>query len=538
MSDRWTKVRVFVSSTFKDMHAERDWLVRFVFPRLRQHLLPLRVHLTEIDLRWGVASDQDVVDACCEIIDECRPHFVCILGGRYGVTRPDLGHSVTAEEIRYAVLDYDQREDDCCHFYFRDDATTLSMVGEQDWEFRDQPGSDSDRRLAELKQAISAAGFRPVTYKATWDASVGRLVGLSAFGEQVYRDLARAIEKDLSTRASSSYPQDSSQGSDGAASVFVADRRDGFVLGSRATLIAHMEDAVHHGSGYLCITGPAGSGKSALLAHLTEKYESSTSSVACIQHFVGATKQAADPQGVLRSICVDLANCIGDWSGSIPNELGRLRNCFFELLQVLSSRKRTLVVIDAINQVRGRGASEAQWLPEKVPENSLVVVSTTEGPLATQLESTHRATQLPISDLTHADRRRIILTFQQRYRKRLEEFQILSLVKKAGASRPLYLVAALAELRTLGSVEDTARQINEMPADTQGVFRWVLESLCNRAGFWGPDGQQAGTRLVTTFAVMLASSRYGLTHGELVDLVIQETRWVTSRRLLISCGLI
>ncbi|MBI4473319.1 MAG: DUF4062 domain-containing protein [Acidobacteria bacterium] len=31
--------RVFISSTFRDMHAERDHLVRFVFPRLREQLL-------------------------------------------------------------------------------------------------------------------------------------------------------------------------------------------------------------------------------------------------------------------------------------------------------------------------------------------------------------------------------------------------------------------------------------------------------------------------------------------------------------------
>jgi len=34
-------VRVFISSTFRDMQAERDHLVRFVFPRLREETLKL-----------------------------------------------------------------------------------------------------------------------------------------------------------------------------------------------------------------------------------------------------------------------------------------------------------------------------------------------------------------------------------------------------------------------------------------------------------------------------------------------------------------
>ncbi len=34
MAQGWNTVRVFISSTFRDMHAERDYLVRVVFPEL------------------------------------------------------------------------------------------------------------------------------------------------------------------------------------------------------------------------------------------------------------------------------------------------------------------------------------------------------------------------------------------------------------------------------------------------------------------------------------------------------------------------
>ncbi|MBT4864805.1 MAG: DUF4062 domain-containing protein, partial [Planctomycetaceae bacterium] len=36
MASVWKTVRVFISSTFRDMHAERDHLVKVVFPRVRQ----------------------------------------------------------------------------------------------------------------------------------------------------------------------------------------------------------------------------------------------------------------------------------------------------------------------------------------------------------------------------------------------------------------------------------------------------------------------------------------------------------------------
>lgn len=80
----WKTVRVFISSTFRDMHAERDHLVRFVFPRLREQLLRRRIHLVDVDLRWGVTGDQDAFELCMDEIDRCHPRFIGILGARYG----------------------------------------------------------------------------------------------------------------------------------------------------------------------------------------------------------------------------------------------------------------------------------------------------------------------------------------------------------------------------------------------------------------------------------------------------------------------
>ena len=51
---RWRTVRVFISSTFRDFHGERDLLARCVFPRLRSFARALCLDLCEIDLRWGI----------------------------------------------------------------------------------------------------------------------------------------------------------------------------------------------------------------------------------------------------------------------------------------------------------------------------------------------------------------------------------------------------------------------------------------------------------------------------------------------------
>ena len=86
------------------MQAERDHLVRFVFPKLREDLIKYRIHLVDVDLRWGVTSDQDAYDVCMEEIDNCKPRFICMLGGRYGWIPPENDISITDSEVQYGAL--------------------------------------------------------------------------------------------------------------------------------------------------------------------------------------------------------------------------------------------------------------------------------------------------------------------------------------------------------------------------------------------------------------------------------------------------
>ena len=71
------------------MHAERDYLVKQVFPELREWCERRRLRLVDIDLRWGVTEqdathNKNVVNVCLRRIDECRPFFLCFLGQRRG----------------------------------------------------------------------------------------------------------------------------------------------------------------------------------------------------------------------------------------------------------------------------------------------------------------------------------------------------------------------------------------------------------------------------------------------------------------------
>ena len=85
--------RIFVSSTFSDLKAERDALQRYIFPRLRELCAKSGARFQAIDLRWGVSEeaglDQRTMPICLGEIERCqkvtpRPNFVVLLGDRYG----------------------------------------------------------------------------------------------------------------------------------------------------------------------------------------------------------------------------------------------------------------------------------------------------------------------------------------------------------------------------------------------------------------------------------------------------------------------
>jgi hypothetical protein len=85
--------RIFVSSTFEDLKAERNALRESVFPRLRDLCVRQGAQFQAIDLRWGISTeaslDQRTIPICLEEIQRCqhlspRMNFLVLLGDRYG----------------------------------------------------------------------------------------------------------------------------------------------------------------------------------------------------------------------------------------------------------------------------------------------------------------------------------------------------------------------------------------------------------------------------------------------------------------------
>jgi hypothetical protein len=141
----WRTVRVFVSSTFRDMQSERDYLAKVVFPELRDRMAKRNLHLVDLDLRWGVTEEEaekgKVLDVILGEIDRSRPFFVGLLGERYGALPDKIpedtkrvypwlgdyeGYSYTSLEIVHGVLRNPELKKHA-FFYFRDPKITQQI---------------------------------------------------------------------------------------------------------------------------------------------------------------------------------------------------------------------------------------------------------------------------------------------------------------------------------------------------------------------------------------------------------------------------
>ena len=121
--------RVFVSSTFKDLDAERNVLQEQVFPQLKEFCRSRGHRFQDIDLRWGVSEeaslDQQALNICLAEIERCReitprPNFIVLLGNRYGwLAPPPQIPAEQFQQIRDNVPAGDQEE--LGNWYAKDD---------------------------------------------------------------------------------------------------------------------------------------------------------------------------------------------------------------------------------------------------------------------------------------------------------------------------------------------------------------------------------------------------------------------------------
>jgi telomerase protein component 1 len=182
--DSWRTVRLFISSTFLDMNAERDLLVKKVIPVLRDRCAARKLHVVDVDMRWGITADEaksgSVTRLCLEEIDQTSV-FCCLLGMRYGwVPAPNEvpddvrakfvwqdGLSITAAEVARALSRRRSYGNPQCCFFLRRPEFIKSVPGQEKDNFAEQDPLIA-AKLEKLKAEVRAE--QPMVSVVEYDA--------------------------------------------------------------------------------------------------------------------------------------------------------------------------------------------------------------------------------------------------------------------------------------------------------------------------------------------------------------------------------
>lgn len=537
---RWRTARVFVSSTFRDMQAERQALVRVVFPALRERLARYRVHLVDIDLRWGVtreeAENDGALDVCLNQVEACRPFFVGILGQRYGWTLRQIpsralrrwpwladhaGRSITELEMLHGALQTPIEGGRAC-FYFRGALDPATIDGPVRSVY---VGTDEEaHRLADLKDRIRAHGA-PVLdgYRCRWDPDArddvtgvdGRIVLDGEFAARVDRDLWRGLCAHLGIDEHATGdldPVDDAARADSEADDyerFMESRLQVYV--GRADLQRDLSEfATGSSTQPLALVGRPGSGKSAVLAKFVQEWRGQGRTV--LPHFVGASARSTSLRSTLRRICLYLAAIVGS-TDRVPDATRDLIDLLRALLARVPEDAGAVVVIDAIDQFEPADRPfELTWLPGELPVSVKFVVSCAEGVERSGATMARiRARALPVLEvpqLTLRERLGIIQRAPALWAKTLDRDQRKVLLRNPATDNPLFLLVAIEELRGFGSFERLQARIEALPSGTDAIpalFEQVLERL----------ERESGSGLAESILRTMAAARRGISEQEL-----------------------
>jgi nephrocystin-3 len=504
-------VRVFVSSTFHDMHGERDELVKRVFPELRRRCRERGIEFVGVDLRWGITSEQEargeVLPVCLAEIDRCRPYFVGLLGERYGSAPRELprellerhpwleelrGRAITELEIHHALWSAKVAAARA-FFYFRDPAYVEQAPPEERAAFCE---TDHKRAAAleALKAAIRAGGFpRREGYR---DPKEG--CGL------ILEDLWQAIAADFP-----SLPQASP-------SEQARLEHEAFAAARRRTYVPHDPDLQRldaHAAGEgspLVVTGEAGSGKLALLANWIERFQRSHPDIHVIAHFTGASAGSAGPLALLRRLLQELAVLAGI-EDSAPAEWHRMAEALPHLLAQAAARGPFVVLIDGLDQLEDQyHALEMAWFPQHLPPNARLIVSTLPGPALDALRARHW-TIMTLEALSPNRRGQIVSHYLERQGKRLSSGQLQRIVSQEQTGNPLYLTVLMEELLVFGYFDRLNDRIGHYlrAPDTVDLYTLALERIEQDC-----DGLRPG--LTGEAMSLLWAARRGLSEAELL----------------------
>jgi tetratricopeptide (TPR) repeat protein len=521
MSDRPLTLRVFISSTFRDMQTERERLIKFVFPRIRRECERRGGAATEIDLRWGITEEESraghVLPICLAEINRCNV-LIGMLGDFYGTparldavpeefvqANPWLleepSRSYTELEIEAGVFRPEGRGK---HVFFYLRAHRGDRIADND--------ALGECLLANLKARLRASTIPVREYTSPDD-----------LGSLVFNDLMSVVAAEFPDE-----PPPGEEQENRAHAAYLASHGR-FCVGRDADL-TRLDQMVGGGGRPIVVSSSSGIGKTNLLAAWIRRANGEQSPRpgagwrrwigwktptrrAVVYHFVGANEESDDWPRLLRHVLRELRRQ-ADIPWPIPERPAGLAEALPAWLQRAARTHQVIFVLDGLDRLRTiDAAKDLDWLPTVVPSEVSLIVSAGRGPVLEALRRRPWQT-LELTDLAPTNRVRLAEIVLAAYGKRLTTDLLHQLAEATPAGNPLYLSIVVEELRVLGSRRALPGRLADYLAASDVAT--LNDRILRR---WEEDYDSPRPHLVRDTLSLLAAARHGLTEAELLDLL-------------------
>jgi hypothetical protein len=558
--------RVFVSSTFEDLTAERDALQRDLFPKLRQLCEENGARFQAIDLRWGVrdeaALDQQTMEICLREIERCqqtriKPNFIVLLGERYG-WRP-LAARIEAEEFdrvcgrvanaadQRLINDWYERDDNAVPAEYLLKPRSGAFVDKDRW-------GEVELALHRilLKAALDAglAGEKLIKYEVS--ATHQEIFkGLGATEEDrkhvfaFFRDPAPGVSEDPELTALKKYLREKIGGRNICAfsasdlaklcadveevlkrvilaeagnfksrpgldleieahEAFASDRARHFT--GRKNVLEAISRHIRGGeSRPLVVHGPSGCGKSSIVAAASAQAKAEMHGAVHMQRFIGITPEASSGITLLHSLCEQLALEYGV-TEETPVAFQPLVVAFHERMTRATAERPLVLLLDALDQLRADDEARAcTWVWQNLPPHVSLVVSTTEIPTGIENAPRVAVEEFPVSEAEE-----VLAAWLGDAKRNLQNDQrekLLAYYTRCGL--PLYLKLAFEVARRWRSLNTAETCV--LGNDAGGMIDVLFDRLSEESNH--------GRIMVNRSLGFLAAARYGLTEDEMLDML-------------------
>lgn len=502
--------RVFISSTFADMHAERDYIREHAFRRLATELAQQGYGFLPVDLRGSAEDDstepeRNVFHMCLRRVDDCRPRFLGLLGDRYGWICYDdsveTSDSLEAERLRRIISDISgetglstaeiknrsmthieiyyalkQMTHNGCFFYLRQPLPFAKM--RQDAARYQENESKQQALRAWLKQEFSSLPDHVKEYPACWEGEGKPLTNLETLDSLIYHDLHASLWAEIAEHAAN------------AKIDFQSNYLAGFINGSipRDEVVNRLTDFALSGTGVLLISAEDGSGKSTIMAQLSQRLK--TAEAIVLSYFSAVNEEFSQINHLYWRFMAALSQAgfvENDKEIIITDDEADLRGIFAGRLERAAQSHRVVLIIDSIDQLHTT-LPNPLLLYGTLPQNAVLIASAGVD-MHPPVNMTISRLELDNTQLSDLQLDHLISSCTERYGKTLDSEMrslVAAKVRQAGGNL-LYARLLIDYLMRMTGADYSAytgadahrkwmeEAVREMPLDPSGAFASLLK---------------------------------------------------------------